>query len=296
MKFSMRRGGGFLGRGRCEIGEMRCVTGSGSRITVGTMRLFILIPVFLLSVAALGGPAAADDWPITPPEPLRQVEMVLVKGGCYRMGDTFGDGDENEKPVHEVCVKDFFIGKYPVTQIEWAAVMMTNPSREPNCGVTCPVENVSWNDAQEFIRKLSQRTGKAYRLPTEAEWEYAARSGGTSEEWAGTSNESELGDYAWYYNNSGYQSHPVGQKKPNGLGLYDMTGNVWEWVSDWYEDGYYAESPRDEPQGAAAGRTHLLRGGYWGDLAKLVRVSRRIALAPAARAPGSGLRLAISAP
>jgi formylglycine-generating enzyme len=260
------------------------------------MRLFILILTFLFSIAAPEGPAAADDWPMTPPQPLKDMEMVLVKGGCYQMGDIFGDGDENEKPVHEVCVKDFYIGKYPVTQIEWAAVMMTNPAREPSCGTTCPIENVSWNEAQEFIRKLGQRTGKAYRLPTEAEWEYAARSGGKSEKWAGTSEEKELGDYAWYYNNSGYRSHPVGQKKPNGLGLYDMTGNVWEWMSDWYDESYYAESPRDEPQGSPTGRAHSLRGGYWGDLAKLVRVSRRIGLAPGARAAGDGLRLAISAP
>jgi formylglycine-generating enzyme len=260
------------------------------------MRSFILILMVSFSIAALEGPAAADDWPMTPPEPIKAMEMVLVKGGCYQMGDTFGDGDDNETPAHEVCVKDFFIGKYPVTQIEWAAAMMTNPSKEPSCGETCPVENVSWNDAQEFIRKLNQRTGKAYRLPAEAEWEYAARSGGKSEKWAGTSSDTELGDYAWYYNNSEYHSHPVGQKKPNGLGLYDMTGNVWEWMSDWYEDGYYAESPKDEPHGAATGRTRSLRGGYWGDLPKFVRLSRRIGLAPAARAPGSGLRLAISAP
>jgi hypothetical protein len=139
-------------------------------------------------------------------------------------------------------------------------------------------------------------TGKAYRLPTEAEWEYAARSGGKIEKWAGTSSESELGDYAWYYNNSGYRSHPVGQKKPNGLGLYDMTGNVWEWMSDWYDKGYYAESPRDEPEGSVTGRTRSLRGGYWGDLPRFVRVSRRIGLAPAARAAGDGFRVALSTP
>jgi len=222
--------------------------------------------------------------------------MVVVKGGCYQMGDSFGDGSADEKPVHEVCVRDFQMGKYPVTQIEWVAVMGTNPSGEPSCGETCPVENVSWNDVQEFIRRLNQRSGKSYRLPTEAEWEYAARSGGRNEKWAGTSSESELADYAWYYNNSSYHSHPVGQKKPNGLGLYDMTGNVWEWMSDWYEEGYYARSPKDEPQGSATGQTRSLRGGFWGDLPRLVRVSRRISVAPTGHAPGYGFRLVLPAP
>ncbi len=260
------------------------------------MRLYVLIVMLLLFCEAMECPIAADDWPDAPKAVIREIEMVPVKGGCYKMGDNFGDGSENEKPIHEVCVKDFSIGKYLVTQIQWIAVMGTHPSQEANCGVSCPVENVSWNDVQEFIRRLNQRTEKAYRLPTEAEWEYAARSGGKSEKWAGTSSESELGDYAWYYNNSGLQSHPVGQKKPNGLGLYDMTGNVWEWMSDWYEDGYYAKSPRDNPQGSAAVRTRSLRGGYWGDLPRFVRVSRRISLAPGARAAGYGFRIVLSAP
>src|SRR5579864_1868859 len=141
-----------------------------------------------------GGPAAADpgDLPLGPPAPIKPMEMVLVKGGCFRMGDTFGDGADNERPVHEVCVKDFYLGKYPVTQLQWAGLMGLNPSKEPDCGMTCPVENVSWNDAQEFIAKMSRREGKPYRLPTEAEWEYAARSGGRNEKWAGTSDESAL--------------------------------------------------------------------------------------------------------
>jgi formylglycine-generating enzyme len=249
-----------------------------------------------LSCVVPNAPALADDWPITAPDPLKSIELVLVKGGCYQMGDTFGVGAENERPVHQVCVKDFYLGKYLVTQMQWTGTMGTNPSREPTCGLTCPVENVSWNDVQEFISKLSQRTKIAYRLPTEAEWEYAARSGGKDEKWAGTSNEKELGDYAWYYNNSAYQSHPVGQKKPNGLGLYDMTGNVWEWTSDWYDEAYYAKAPKDEPQGAATGRARSLRGGYWGDLSSFARSARRIGLVPSARGGGYGFRVARSAP
>lgn len=260
------------------------------------MQLLILILMILFSFSMLDRSAAADDWPIKQSDALKLMEMVLIKGGCYKMGDTFGDGAEDERPVHEVCVKDFYIGKYLVTQMEWTGTMGTNPSREPHCGMTCPVENVSWNDVQEFISKLSQRTGKAYRLPVEAEWEYAARSGGKDEKWAGTSSEKELGDYAWSYNNSAFQSHPVGLKKPNGLGLYDMTGNVWEWMSDWYDKGYYAKSPKDGPQGAAASRTRSLRGGYWGDLSNFVRVTRRIGLVPSARGGGYGFRVALPAP
>jgi len=119
-----------------------------------------------------------------------------------------------------------------------------NRSYFQNCGDDCPVETVSWNDAQDFISRLNQRTGKRFRLPTEAEWEYAARSGGKREKWAGTSSESELGDYAWYSKNSGGSTHPVGQKKPNGLGLYDMSGDVWEWCQDWYGKDFYKWRPR----------------------------------------------------
>lgn len=262
------------------------------------MRVSTLFPSVLVCSALWGGPAAADpgDLPLGPPAPIKPMEMVLVKGGCYEMGDTFGDGAENETPLHHVCVKDFYLGKYLVTQLQWSANMGTNPSLEPICGMSCPVENVSWNDVQEFIKKLSERTGKPYRLPTEAEWEYAARSAGKSEKWAGISNEKELADYAWYYNDSHFQSHPVGLKKPNGLGLYDMTGDVWEWMSDWYDEEYYAKSPTDEPKGPEAGRRRALRGGFWGDFAAMVRTTRRIGLDPAVRADGFGVRLALPAP
>jgi formylglycine-generating enzyme len=262
------------------------------------MQRSALILSVIICSALCSAPAAADpgDMPLGPPAPIRPMEMVLVKGGCYEMGDTFGGGANNEKPVHRVCVKDFYLGKYLVTQLQWTANMGTNPSAESFCGMTCPVENVSWDAVQEFIKKLTERTGKPYRLPTEAEWEYAARSGGKSEKWAGTSNEKELADYAWYYNNSHFQSHPVGLKKPNGLGLHDMTGNVWEWMSDRYDDGYYAKSPSDEPKGSETGQRRALRGGFWGDYSAMLRIARRIGLDPAARAAGFGVRLALPAP
>jgi sulfatase modifying factor 1 len=258
------------------------------------MRSIFSIPAMLVFGLASLSPALADDYPMTPNAPIKPVEMVLIKGGCYRMGDTFGDGADNEKPVHEVCVQDFYLSKYLITQIQWAGLMGLNPSKETDCGLNCPVENVSWNEVQEFIAKASKRDGKAYRLPTEAEWEYAARSGGKSEKWAGTSDEHALGDYAWYYENAQFHSHAVGEKKPNDLGLYDMTGNVWEWMSDGFDERYYAASPKDEPQGDAARRLRALRGGYWGDLPRFVRVTRRIGLPPTAKAAGYGFRVALS--
>ena len=259
------------------------------------MRLPIPILVFVSAFA--GSPAAADEWPT---ETLiknvdTSMQMTPVKGGCYKMGGTSADAAENEKPAHEVCVKDFLIGKYEVSQVQWISITGKNPSSHDDCGEGCPVENVSWNDVQEFIRKLSQRTQKTYRLPTEAEWEYAARSGGKQETWAGTSNEKELGDYAWYLSNAKYMSHPIGKKKPNALGLYDMTGNVWEWVADWYAEDYYATSPKENPQGPETGRLRVLRGGYWGDMGQLAQVTRRIGLAPDVKGAGYGFRVVLPA-
>jgi formylglycine-generating enzyme required for sulfatase activity len=219
------------------------------------------------------------------------MEFVYVKGGCYQMGDTFGDGGSFEKPVHEVCVDAFYIGKYVVTQGEWKAIMRSNPSYFSNCGDNCPVEQVSWNDAQDFISTLNSRIGtNKYRLPTEAEWEYAARSGGKKEKWAGTSSESELVNYAWYYKNSGSKTHPVGQKKPNGLGLCDMTGNVWQWVQDWYND-YNGKSERN-PAGASTGTYRVDRGGSWDSEARSLRAALRDVNAPDSKFSYLGLRLA----
>src|SRR3989338_7511012 len=150
--------------------------------------------------------------------------MVFVKGGCFQMGDSFGDGYAGERPVHEVCVNDFYIGENEVTQGEWKALMDENPSVN-KLGDNYPVDSVDWEDVQEFIKRLNAKSGKRYRLPTEAEWEYAARSGGRKDKFAGTSNESELGEYAWYYGNADNETHPVKQKKPNAIGVYDMSGN-----------------------------------------------------------------------
>lgn len=218
--------------------------------------------------------------------------FVFVKGGCFQMGDAFGEADE--KPVHEVCVSDFYMGKYEVTQAEWQKVMGNNPSNLKDCG-NCPVENVSWHAVQDFLNNLNQQTGKKYRLPTEAEWEYAARSGGKNEKWAGTSSESKLGDYAWYASNSGGKTHPVGQKKPNGMGLYDMSGNVWEWTADWYDEEYYQNSPKDNPKGASSGSSRTLRGGSWLYSLRFVLASYRYRHEPSFRDNSYGFRLSCSA-
>lgn len=221
-------------------------------------------------------------------DPVTGMEFVFIKGGTFQMGDTFGDGDSDEKPVHQVTVSDFCLGKYPVTQGQWQAVMGNNPSHFKK-GDNYPVEEVSWEDAREFIWKLNQQTGKNYRLPTEAEWEYGARSGGKKEKWAGTSKESELVAYAWYESNSGNQTHPVGQKKPNGLGLYDMSGNVWEWCQDWY--GSYPAGPLTDPEGPLSGSDRVVRGGAWDGLPCYVRSASRDGGAPSGRDDFIGFRL-----
>ncbi len=219
------------------------------------------------------------------------MQFVFVKGGCYQMGDTFGDGQANEKPVHEVCVNDFYIGKYEVTQGQWKKVMGYNASYFSSCGENCPVESVSWNDTQEFIRKLNSQSGKTYRLPTEAEWEYAARSGGKSEKYAGGN---DVDPVAWYVDNSGRKTHPVGQKRPNGLGLYDMSGNVWEWCSDWHGEKYYSQSSRDNPGGPSSGSWRVLRGGSCSGSSDYARAADRFFIGPEFRYYYNGFRLAMA--
>lgn len=190
--------------------------------------------------------------------------MILVKAGCFDMGDVIGDGDPDEKPVHKVCLDEFYIGKNEVTQKQWKAVMEKNPSLNHTCE-ECPVENISYIDVQEFIRKLNRMTDGKYRLPTEAEWEYAARSGGKKEDWAGFNNEKDSEGYAWFKNNAAIKTHPVGQKKPNGLGLYDMSGNVQEWVNDFHESEYYSTRPKKtsekNPAGPDWSQYRVVRGG-----------------------------------
>jgi formylglycine-generating enzyme required for sulfatase activity len=218
------------------------------------------------------------------------IEMVRVKGGTFTMGYTSEQGNDcysDEKPSHQVTLSDFYIGKYEVTQAQWKAVMGSNPSHFK--GDNLPVETVSWDDAQEFIRKLNVQTGKNYRLPTEAEWEYAARGGAQSR---GTkySGSNTVGDVAWYDGNSGNAIHPVGQKLPNELGLYDMSGNVWEWCSDWY--GAYSSGSQTNPAGPSSGSYRVDRGGSWCSYARNARVPFRDYGTPGYRGSALGFRLA----
>jgi len=232
-------------------------------------------------------------------DPVTGMEFVFVKGGCFEMGDTFGDGSESEKPVHEVCVSDSYIGKYEVNQGQWKQIMGDIDNRlysgvlYPK-GENYPAGWVSWDDVQRFIKGLNQRTGMNYRLPYEGEWEYAARSRGKKEKYAGTNMKADLGHYAWYRENSEGKLNPVGQKKPNYLGLFDMLGNVEEWVEDWYDGEYYKYSPRNDPRGPTRGKARATRGGSSVHLSEDLSVSGRNAHWPHAQLPHLGFRLSFS--
>jgi formylglycine-generating enzyme required for sulfatase activity len=219
------------------------------------------------------------------------LELVHVKGGCFQMGSVAGaPGGPEEKPAHEVCVSDFDMGKYEVTQAQWTAVMGTNPSKNQACGGSCPVEMVSWNDAQQFLSRLNEHGDGAsrYRLPTEAEWEYAARGGGKPDRYAG--RDDDFGRIGWYTGNT-LGLAPVGKKEPNAFGLHDMSGNVWEWTNDWYGAAYYAASPRNDPQGPSQGDRRVLRGGSFADSPFDGRVYYRNFLPPDYRSGSKGFRL-----
>ena len=219
-------------------------------------------------------------------------EMVRVEGGTFRMGAT-SEQEENaydsEKPVHSVTLSGYYIGKTEVTQVLWEAVMGSNPSRFK--GDYLPVENVSWDDCQEFIRKLNSMTGQNFRLPTEAEWEFACRGGNNSRgyKYSGSNN---LGSVAWYDGNSGNKTHPVGTKAPNELGIYDMSGNVWEWCADWYGD--YSSGAQTNPTGPYGGSNRVYRGGSWNYDVGRCRSSNRDFYYPWIRDIILGLRLALS--
>jgi formylglycine-generating enzyme required for sulfatase activity len=175
-------------------------------------------------------------------DPSLNMEMIFIPSGTFIMGNDQGADDED--PAHEVFLDAFYIGKYVVTQKQWKEIMGNNPS-DP-LGDDLPVVNVSWEDAQEFVKCLSERTGQTYRLPTEAEWECACRAGSTTIFHFGNDT-SLLTDYAWCESNSNGKLHPVGQKKPNAWGLYDMAGNTWEWCEDWWDPEYYSRSPHKNP-------------------------------------------------
>jgi len=226
--------------------------------------------------------------------------MVAVQGGTFTMGATAEQGSDaydSEKPAHQVTLSSYSIGQTEVTQELWQAVMGSNPSNFTG-DLQRPVNCVSWDDCQTFISKLNQMTGKNFRLPTEAEWEYAARGGNRSQgyKYAGSNN---IDDVAWYWDNipsqssntAGYGTQTVATKSPNELGLYDMSGNVWEWCQDWY--GSYSSDAQTNPTGPASGSYRMFRGGSWYYDAWSCRVSYRFYYPPSFNYSFLGLRLAL---
>ena len=254
--------------------------------------------------------------PVTPPSSQDRsftvggvtFKMIAVEGGTFTMGGTSEQGSDaydSEKPTHSVTLSSYSIGETEVTQALWQAVMGQKPTSDGSqwsstygLGGNYPAYYVSWNDCQDFIRRLNALTGENFRLPTEAEWEFAARGGNKSwgYKYAGSNN---IDNVAWYYNNSyakgenssDYGTHNVATKSPNELGLYDMSGNVWEWCQDWY--GSYSSGSQTNPTGPSSGSYHVNRGGSWGSLAGSCRVSRRGNYSPDYRINFLGLRLAL---
>ncbi len=230
-----------------------------------------------------------------------QMELVLIPAGTF----TMGSGEDDEEPAqedlddkdfeptpqaHEVTIsKPFYMGRYAVTQEQWQAVMGSNPNLHE--GAKNPVDSVSWNDCQEFLEELKKKYPQLRpALPTEAQWEYACRAGGTGEFCFGD-HESELSEYAWFTNNAAYQTHPVGQKRANAWGFYDMHGNVWEWCADWF--GRYSSNSKTDPTGAASGRSRVIRGGACSFGAAGCRSSYRFADPPDFRSGDRGFRLVL---
>jgi len=231
-----------------------------------------------------------DVWSFTSGDEVSYGDLIFVEGGSFEMGDHFNEGSSNELPVHDVTLNSFYIGQYEVTQGEYAAVMGSNPAHSYGVGDNYPVYYVTWYNAVEYCNALSIQEGltpcydltdwscdfsvNGYRLPTEAEWEYASRGGMNwtdNYRYSGTTD--NLGAYAWYNPNSGYQSHEVGTKLPNQLDIYDMSGNVWEWCNDWYSSDYYSSSPVNNPTGPDSGSYRLIRGGGWSNDASVCRVA-----------------------
>ena len=217
------------------------------------------------------------------------IKMILVKAGTFTMGDEFGIGYNDELPTHSVTLtQDYYMGETEVTQELWETVMGTNPSSFK--GENLPVEKVSWNDCQQFINKLNKLTGKKFRLPTEAEWEFAARGGNKSKGYQ-YSGSNKIGEVTWYYENSNSETHPVKTKAPNELGIYDMSGNVWEWCQDFYDN--YNSGSQTNPTGPSSGSTRVNRGGSWLNNLGSCRSSNRTFNAPGTAYNYLGLRLAL---
>jgi formylglycine-generating enzyme required for sulfatase activity len=242
----------------------------GESAPVAPVAVQPLLPASLLETPKLTAGDVVKDCPVCP-------ELVYLPGGTFTMGSSAAEVGRNdaEGPLHEVTIKPFLMGKFEVSQWQWKAIMGLSRSRFDQCGDYCPVEEVSWKDAQEFVQRLKVTVGKEYRLPSEAEWEYAARAGKQSP-WSFGESEVDLGQFAWYSENSQRSTHAVGKKLPNEFGLFDMHGNVWEWTADaWHENFVGAPSDAEPWTNGGDSNRRVIKGGSWNFSAKHHRAARR---------------------
>lgn len=288
-----------------DIGQVKA--GKGKKITWDVLKDFP------------GGISGNVDWSLSLREKIAG-QAVLIKGTCFGMGDAQGDPGADNKLVHKVCVSDFYVHKAEVTVGEFRDFVKASKYRtDAEKGAGCfsftgdtwtldakknwqdpgyqqeddfPVVCVSWNDAAAFVEWLSDKSGKRHRLLTEAEWEYVARSGGKEDKWSGTGDRTGLNSVAWFGDNSRKRVNDVGLKKPNLLGIFDMSGNVWEWVSDWYADNYYNFSQSDNPGGPEEGLMKVMRGGSWFDEAEKATTTYRFRGNPTFASTNIGFRCA----
>lgn len=256
--------------------------------------LFIFSNIAMYSEPVKQVPVENKNWTVSELD----LEMVYVEKGSFNMGSN--EGSDNEKPVHEVTItRGFWIGKYEVTQKQYKKLIGNNPSSLKN--LDNPVERISWYNADAFCKKLTEQErkngrlpdGYVYRLPTEAEWEYAARGGQKSKgfKFSGSDTLSEVG---WYEANNKYRIQPVGSKKPNELGIHDMSGNLWEWCYDWYWREYYSMSPDEDPQGKPTGYNRVKRGGSWLMAARECRLTDRFFTSPDSTYCANGFRICLA--
>jgi formylglycine-generating enzyme required for sulfatase activity len=279
-----------------KIPEIRCTGDIGTKVLAGKDKRILWR--IIDSVDNLKGNVGFKIVAAYKIDPLLSLEMVTVEGGSFLMGNDAAYPDE--KPIHSVRLNRFQIGKFEVTQLQWRLVMGEDPSELHHTGCdNCPVERVNWELIQIFLQKLNEKTNKNYRLPTEAEWEYAARGGAHPKKRIYSGNDT-LSKVAWFFDNyktnlatdAFNASHPVGQKLPNELGIYDMSGNVWEWCNDLY--GNYVGSAVDNPIGATTGTKRVYRGGSWSNESIFCRTTHRAFAEPVFRSGNLGFRLAIS--
>jgi formylglycine-generating enzyme required for sulfatase activity len=263
------------------------------RTKIGTLLAWAMAIPLIFGLLSSGVSWAGES---QPPKELEldlgggvKLELVLIPAGKFIMGSP---NKKDNQPQHEVTLsQSYYMGKYPVTQEQYEKVMGANPSKLK--GANDPVDFVSWDNAQDFCKKVSATSGKIVRLPTEAEREYACRAGSTTAFCFGD-NDKELGAYAWFKDNSDNKTHPVGEKKPNAWGLYDMHGNVWEWCQNW--DGEDAAGPATDPQGPAQGTHRVWRGGCWAAGPLRCTSTNRTPMTPNQRHNDAGFRVVVEAP